>query len=172
MSENTSNPLPKKRHNADSPCEGQKPTLNSWLVVPNQGVKGWNRWAFLDILQKLLQNPPSSTTQAKYPFTWIRTKWTQSKGICCRTENFQVPGAISLWWAIIPTKDACEWLHKFLNLWKEMGVGTFWSKEALLCFLVWSLRWLLLSWDVAGLVLKNTSCSSLTHQVTAHPSCC
>lgn len=36
-------------------------------MVPNQGIKGWNRWAFLDILQKLLQNPPSSTTQAKYP---------------------------------------------------------------------------------------------------------
>lgn len=52
---------PEGRHNPDSPCKRPKPTLNSWLMVPNVGMLRRNKKpgnkAFLDALQKLLKEP-------------------------------------------------------------------------------------------------------------------
>lgn len=49
------------RHNPDSPCKTPKPTLNPWLMMPNEGMLGENKKpgnkAFLDGLQKLLKEP-------------------------------------------------------------------------------------------------------------------
>lgn len=77
---------PAGRHNPDSPCKRPKPTLKSWLMVPNGRMLGGNKnpgnKAFLDVLQNLLKESQFLNHTSKLPLSIhsdSNRKWTQAK---------------------------------------------------------------------------------------------